>query len=580
MDLPSPPPDPGARLPWRRRFPLALLVALLIYLGLAATTARSVGVVGETAIGWGLGRSPAVFVSLEPPLWADGATAPTAADRKGPLVRSLVRPIERLELGDLRLALAINSYTGGPPDWPAQAVWLLTHSVRAVTVLHVLLGALLLALVHRFVRIHGSDIGAGIAALVLATDWSFLFYKKVLGGTEVLLQAAVLLCLWALWSRRWAGGRHGLTALGVGVGIGLLAKSTFGITLVALGLAALLTRWDRPSLRPPLPSGLWKPVLAVVALTSPLWVTALHHGLGPEPAVQLASHDTSALQWRRVLNALSFERAPTREGLGNISAWAGDPLGFLRDAYGAEGGGWTPWRAVGWVLVGVGALASWRDRHPTPRIALHRFCTVFLVLQVGLLLLVARDLHHLAQAAPTLAIVVGLSVETLAGLRTPVRSPARAGLALLFALPWMGTGAATLAHTDAVVQSIPVPTFTEAGQRELVDMLRRNEVRTLVAADYELYGVLELLAPDIRVEHAWGVVAREGRAATPQLLRHAADGHLLVVRASAPMVYNLRADAKRLQAAAAEAQVVLDPVDRLSDDRAVLYRVSAAPEPD
>ena len=91
-----------------------------------------------------------------------------------------------------------------------------------------------------------------VAALVLATDWSFLFYKKVLGGTELLLQAAALLCLWALWSRRWGGGRHGLLALGLGVGLGLLAKATFALSLGALVLTALLTRWDRPRLAAPL----------------------------------------------------------------------------------------------------------------------------------------------------------------------------------------------------------------------------------------------------------------------------------------------------------------------------------------
>ena len=49
-----PPPLLGAPLPWPRRFPLSLMLALCAYLCLAALTVRSVGVVGEVALsaGW------------------------------------------------------------------------------------------------------------------------------------------------------------------------------------------------------------------------------------------------------------------------------------------------------------------------------------------------------------------------------------------------------------------------------------------------------------------------------------------------------------------------------------------------
>ena len=208
---------------WSKRFPHSLVLALLLYLGLAASTVRDVGVVGEVAAPWGLETPPEVVVA-----WTDAGAPVLAGDhRAGPLAASQVRPTERLVLGPVSLPLAVNSYTGGPPDWPARAVHALTGSVRAVVALHVTLGALLLVLVHRFLRFHGSDIAAALAALVLATDWSFVFYRKVLGGTEILLQAAALLALWALWSRRWSGGRHGAAAIAVGVGVGLLAKATF-----------------------------------------------------------------------------------------------------------------------------------------------------------------------------------------------------------------------------------------------------------------------------------------------------------------------------------------------------------------
>jgi len=536
---------------------------------------RSVGVVGEVALGWSTGRPPIALVDTDPPRWADGAVDGSVGHTAGPLVASAVRPLERVRIGSLDLPLAINTYTGGPPDWPARLLYAATGSVAAVTALHVLLGALLILLVHRFVRVHGSDVSAAAAALLLATDWHFVFYKKVLGGTELALQGAVILCLHAAWSRRWGGGRNALLALGLGVGLGLLAKSTFALTLVALGLALALTRWDRPSLRPPRDTQTWKPALAVLVLTAPLWVAAIHRAVAPELPADLRTHDLGGQQWNRVLNALQLGRTPVREELGNIRAWAGSPLAFLSRAYGVEPTSdlLSPLRGLGWLLVGAGALLAWRDRHPTPREALHRLCTVFLLLQVGLLLLVARDLHHLAQAAPTLAVVAGLSLDALAGHWTPPRGPRRAGAVLGLCLPWILAGSLALWQTDALVNRVRVPTFTRGGQAALVSLLRESGAERVVVADYESYGVFETLAPDLRVEHAWPLVARERREATVAVLQHAAGAHLLVPRASAPMTYNLPQGKPALTAAAEAAGVTLEPVGRLSDDAATLYAV-------
>ncbi len=149
---------------WLRRWPLSLLLALGLYAVLCSQTARELGVVGEVAIGWALDRTPAVLVEVDPKMWADGASQPTAGHAAGPLIASQVRPVERVVLGRLSLPLAINRYTGGPPDWPARIVYILTGSVGMVMALHVALGALLIALVHRFLRFHGSDIAAACAA--------------------------------------------------------------------------------------------------------------------------------------------------------------------------------------------------------------------------------------------------------------------------------------------------------------------------------------------------------------------------------------------------------------------------------
>ncbi|MCB9779423.1 MAG: hypothetical protein H6742_12725 [Alphaproteobacteria bacterium] len=564
--------------PLPRRFPLSLVLALAVYLALATATVRQVGTVGEVDLSWGRGAPPAVLTSLDPPTWADGAAEPTSGDRAGPLVASQVRPIEGLALGPLRLPLMVNSYTGGLLDWPARLLFLATGSRRAVTALHVLLGALLLAGLHRFLRRRGTDIAAAVGGLVLATDWGFVFYRKVLGGTELGLLAGGLLCLTALWSRRWGGGRHGLLLFGLGAGLGLAAKATFALSLVALLFTALLMRWDRPAMAPPPPKGLWKPALALVLPLVPLLVAAVHH-MTAVPA-HVPSHDFPALQLSRVEGALRGGAGPAREGLANLWLMVSEPLGFFGPAYGvADAPGADPLRLLG-CLLALGGVAlgwrSWRDRSPAD--ALLRFSSVYLALQLLLLWAVARDLHHLAQAAPTAAIVVGLSLDRLAGRFTPPRSPARARSALLLAAPLCLAGAISLGRTDAVVRQVTVPTFTEAGQQAIVDLLHDHDARRLLVADYESYGMLELRAPDVDAVHAWpamATAARERRDPLPALLAYAADQDrlLLTVQASQPMAYNLRRSPAQLETAAAAAGLSLTAVGRLPGDAAVLWRV-------
>ena len=135
-----------------------------------------------------------------------------------------------------------------------------------------------------------------------------------------------------------------------------------------------------------------------------------------------------------LLRALQLAPGPVREGLGSLGFWAGDPVGFLAMVYGTEGGGWSWVRAVGWLLIAAGGAVAWRDRHPTPRLALLRFMTVAVTCQVLLLWLVARDMHHLAQATPTLALTAGLSLDALAGTISPRGGPRRALIALALTL--------------------------------------------------------------------------------------------------------------------------------------------------
>lgn len=544
-----------------RRPPYLLLAALGLYVVLAWTTVTGIGVVGEVAATWGLEAPPRVVVEF------DGE--PVFADRQEGLLRaSQVRPLERLQLGPIGVPLAVNQYTGGPPDWPARAVHAVTGSRAAVTATHVVLGGLLLLLLHRFLRFHGSPGSAGLAALVLAADWSFVFFRKVLGGTEILLQAAALLVLWAFWSRRWSGGRLGSAAIAVGVGLGLLAKVTFAVTLVAFAFAALATRWDKPNLKPPPPLPLWKMAGIVLVLVSPLILTLVHHA-GLEHAVP--SHDMLGLQFERLGQGLerlvSGDPMPEREANHSLGWFLTNPLPWVATAWHGEAPtGPSVLRLMGWGIVAGGSVLAWVRRRPQGSDALLRFLSLFVPAQLVALWLANRDLHHLAQAAPMCALWFALAVNRLVSLRFNPRSRGRAWVGLLLALPWVVAGSLQLGRTDAVVETLEVRHFTEDGQRSLDWIL--EDVERLVVCDYDLYGMLELRSPQVEITNAWAANARhfgQRDEVLVELLRVGAGGHYLQVRPSAPMVYNNTPSDEDLAEAAALAGVTLVEVGTLED---------------
>ena len=100
---------------WSKRIPLSLFFALGIYLFLAASTVKNVGVVGEVSASWGLESPPEVVID-----WESGESVLADGFKAGPLVASQVRPLERIQIGPWSMPLAVNQYTGGPPDWPAR----------------------------------------------------------------------------------------------------------------------------------------------------------------------------------------------------------------------------------------------------------------------------------------------------------------------------------------------------------------------------------------------------------------------------------------------------------------------------
>jgi hypothetical protein len=543
-----------------RRTHLALMLALGVYLVLSLGQMTEMGVVGEVAWTW-VGGHPNANLAL-----------PLPTHTWGPFTAASTRPMASMAFGDFRIPLIVNLYTGGLADWPARLVAPL--GFEAISLIHILLGGLLILLVHRFLRIHGSGIAAGTAALLLATDWVFVFTRRALGGTEVLLSAASLLCLWALWSRRWAGGRHGLVALAAGVGLGFSAKLTFGLTLMALALTALLTRRDKPRLRPPLPDR-WGPViLALVLPVLPMLVGLAHLWLADlDP---LATHDHLATQLDRVWATLKGQPRPARESLAALTSWAGNPVSFLSAAWGAETPSWlSPLRFLGWGLVIAGTGLAWADRDPTPRLALTRFCSVFLVLQVLLIWGIARDLHHLAVATPTLMILAGLSLDTLGGQWAPPRSARRGMVVALAALPWIWVGSHAITDTDDALMSINRPTISRTGQTAVIEMLRRQGATRVITLDYESAGALDIGAPEIEFQHGWTRILADRSTALEALLSTAAGAHLLVIKDAPAWTYNLRPRPADLDAAGARAGVETVAVDRLPDDAAVLYAVDS-----
>lgn len=559
-----------------RRPSLALLLALALWLTLSATTVRVPGLVGEVAAGWALGAPPRVAVALTP----DGAVTWAGDDTWGPLRASRVRPRERLDLGGAGLPVAINDYTGGLADWPARIVTLVAGWTwgRGVPVA---LGALLVVLVHRFLRFHGTDVAAGLAALLLVTDVLFVTYRRLLGGTEVLLQAALLLVLWATWSRRWSHGRQGDVAIATGVGLGLQAKVTFVAPLVGLALALGLTRWDRPAMGPPAPLR-WGRMGAIVAvLVAPLILAVAHQAAMDPPAVP--SHDSLGLQWGRVVGGLARlgRAAVDREPLDTLVWVFLSPLAWWEAAFGAAPREQGPQalRLIGWGLVVAGTALEWRRRTRSPSAALLRLLSLATPAGLVLTWLANRDLHHLALLSPLLAAWAGLALDRLAALHTPPRSPARAGAALALALPLLVAGARDAVRLDEVAARALPPVVTSAGQEALVRLLGAHGVWRLVACDYELYGTLEVLAPEIEVTHAWGARAQGGDpdALLEGMLAAARGGHLLLVRPAAPLRYNYNPGDGQVRRAAARRGWSVELAGQLERDGetwARLYAVS------
>jgi hypothetical protein len=546
----------------KRKIPKSLWLCLAIYGAIWFSAAGEVGVVGEVAAGWYSGNPPEVVAST---IQEGGA-----AHRAGPFTARETRPMELLSLGWIELPIAVNLYTGGIADWPSRLLHAASGSWKAVLLLHGLMGGALIWLTHRFLSRYGTPVAAAAGALWLATDWSFSFYKHALGGTEILLQAAGLLCLWGLWRRRWGDGGGLIWAL-AGAGAGLMAKLPFLAFLAALAAAAISTRRGRaPMSRPE--DRHWKKGLAIFAVAMlPLLLANLHHA---QLETHVRSHDSWALQIGRIASSVSGGPSSPRESWINL--WNGmvDPLAFLERIYGAapQSTLW-PLRLAGWILALAGSILAWRSRHPSPSEQLLRFTSLLAPLLLLGATYIAKDMHHLAMACPILAIWAGLAIDRLCGTVAPPRGPRRMAMAAALSIPFAFSGISDQFATKHALAGVEIPTFTEDRQASLVETLRKAGVKRVVTMDYEVYGILEVRSPEIRAIHGWGAISHERWKALPGLLRLAEGGHLLVLEASMGMIYNLRPSTDRLQKEASKLGLSVEEVESWPEGQLSLYKV-------
>jgi hypothetical protein len=113
-------------------------------------------------------------------------------------------------------------------------------TLRLLSLLIMLFGAALIGLA---VRREASE-AAGIFAFLLAIGMPAVVHSTKMFGTEYPLFLGIGLCLWALSTRRSA-------VLGIGIGIGLLSKTSFAVVILpALIAASILDReWRKVTLR-------------------------------------------------------------------------------------------------------------------------------------------------------------------------------------------------------------------------------------------------------------------------------------------------------------------------------------------
>ena len=166
-----------------------------------------------------------------------------------------------------------------------------------------------------------------LVGAILATDLWFHVYKKLLGSTDLWLQALTVLIVMLLvdWSET-RSERKLLLAAGL-AGLGLSVKLTFGVVLLAIGLPAVHDEiWEDDEPAPTAvarsegsPIAGEQPNRPVVADQTP-GIPAISHrnedARATSSATQLAPPNHSMMPWRSSSTAISYRYSDemTEEG--------------------------------------------------------------------------------------------------------------------------------------------------------------------------------------------------------------------------------------------------------------------------
>ena len=173
---------------------------------------------------------------------------------------------------------------------------------------------------------------------------------------------------------------------------------------------------------------------------------------------------------------------------------------------------------------------------------------------------IAKDLHHLAMMIPILAI----------GLEETVQEETKKVQTITMTLLAISYGMHTI-QGDEQLKSITTPTFGWSKQTRMLERLQTNKVKKLITMDYEIYGVIEMLDPQIEIVHAWGAISHEGYDSLSKILQKAKGGHIIVCDSSMPMIYNLHPPLSLLRSIEHDLSIEINVIDEW--DGVVLYEI-------
>jgi hypothetical protein len=395
--------------------------------------------------------------------------------------------------------LLINMYTGGIYDWPGRILFSWTNSFLILQIFYGICALFIIGLTHKIANELFTS-STYTATLILSIHPCFLLYKKILGGTEIALQIGILLIIWGLFQKkreRW---------MYLGVTCAIFAK---WVSLVPICVCMAYLLFEK------------RIKASIIIFAICISIMAMMYWFSIQIPDVIRSHDDFQMQWNRLVdNFVSPQKRPNRENWYNLFYFFTNPLMFFSTAYQAIppfGKIWTLiLSSICWIYI---AFASFQKN-----------ARIILLSSISLLLLtaVAKDLHHLAMVLPILA----LGVEEV--LRHKDLWIQRSIICLfILAMP------VHLVQGDSQIMSISTPTFAKSKQAELIKKLQKHNVEKLITMDYEIYGVIEMLDPEIEVLHTWGAISHEGYEALPQIIDLAKGNHLLVCTSSMPMIYNL-----------------------------------------